>query len=153
MYIVRYKALKSAIESDRKKVKLVEPVLWKKAWSEGIEDWKPGYEIRNNNIAISLFTTGTQESLHYHATCWEIYQVLEGELKIALKPNRKGDWEAIRLHQFDMILIGPGTMHLVDTSSNHFSQVLQAPPSSGEDQRKIDDVEEQRAARQALDKL
>ncbi len=153
MYIVRYKALKDAIEPERKKVKLIEPVLWKKAWSEGIEDWRPGHEIRNNNIAMSLFTTGSRESLHYHCACWEIYQVLEGQLKIAIKPTKKGEWEAFRLHQFDMTLIGPGTRHIVDASSKHVSQVFQAPPSSGEDQRIITETEEEDAARQVLNKV
>ena len=129
MHVIRHKDLRNAIDSDRKLVKLSDPNLWKPPWPEGTEDWQEGHEIRNESIGISLFTTGTDEKLHYHERVWELYQVLRGSLRIAVKPFRKSSWEAVVLGIHDMLLLAPGTLHLVDSSCQHITQVIQAPPA------------------------
>lgn len=149
MYVIRYSDLKNAIEPARKKVKVSEPNLWKEAWSEGIEDWQQGFEIRSEAIAVSLFTTGTKELLHCHEKIWEIYQVIEGSLRIAVKPFRKSTWSAVVLNSHDMLMLTPGTLHLVDSESEHISLVIQAPPAY-RDQVVIENKEEIEAAYEAL---
>ena len=86
MHVIRYEDLKRAIDKNRNLVKLSDPNLWKPPWPLTIEDWKEGYEIRSDSIGLSLFTSGTSEKLHYHERTWGIYQVLEGSLRIAVKP-------------------------------------------------------------------
>ena len=129
MYIIRYNRLKNAIEEQRKKVKLIEPILWKPPWPEGLNEWESGFEIRNEVIGISLFTNGAEEKLHYHEKTWEVYQVLEGKLKIAVKPYKKGEWSVVLLNEHDMIILAPGILHLVDSKSFHVTQVIQVPPA------------------------
>src|ERR1035441_3265674 len=80
MHIIRYRDLTRAIDPKRRLLKLSDPNLWKAASAEGTADWKPGHEIRSEALGISLFTTGTDEKLHYHERTWEIYQVLKGSL-------------------------------------------------------------------------
>src|SRR5512138_2033747 len=116
MYVIRYKDLNGAIEPNRKLVKLSSHNIWREPSPEGTADWQPGHEIRSEAFAISLFTTGTNEILHYHETTWEIYQVLEGRLKIAVKPFRLAAWEVVSLDIHDMLLLTPGTFHLVDST-------------------------------------
>ncbi len=103
--------------------------LWKAASPEGTFDWEPGHEIRSDALGISLFTTGTDEILHYHERTWEIYQVLEGRLKIAVKPFRQAPWEVVSLAVHDLVVLTPGTLHLVDSTDQHVTQVIQSPPS------------------------
>jgi mannose-6-phosphate isomerase-like protein (cupin superfamily) len=129
MYVIRYKDFKEAIDPQRRLVKLSDYNLWKAPSPEGTADWTPGHEIRSDGLATSLFTTGTDEKLHYHERTWEIYQVLEGRLKIAVKPFRLAPWEAVSLAIHDMILLTPGTPHLVDSTCLHTTYVIQAPPS------------------------
>ncbi len=129
MYVIRYNDLKGAIDPQRRLVKLSASLLWRPPTLEGSADWKPGHEIRSDALGISLFTTGTDEILHYHERTWEIYQVLEGQLKIALKPFRLAPWEVVSLAVHDMILVTPGTLHLVDGTCLHTTQVIQSPPS------------------------
>lgn len=149
MYVIRYKDLKNTIDPSRKLVKLSDPNLWKPAWQEGIENWQAGYEIRSDAISISLFTTGTKEKPHYHERTWELYQVLEGSLKIAVKRFRKDSWTSIILNAYDMLLLVPGTLHLVDSNCSHTTQVIQAPPALS-DQVLIDDSQEIKAANEVL---
>ncbi len=149
MYVIRYRDLKKAIDPERKLVKLSDPNMWKKPWPEGTREWQAGHEIRSESIGISLFTTGTEEKLHYYKRTWELYQVLAGSLKIAVKPFRKGSWSAVILNELDMILLAPGTLHLVDASSQHTTQVIQAPPALS-DQIVVDDQEEIDAAVEVL---
>lgn len=149
MYVIRYKDLKGAINTQRNLVKLSDPNLWKPAWPEGTGDWQPGHEIRNEAIGISLFTTYTQEKAHYHARIWELYQVLEGTLRIAFKRFRKDSWSVVSLVQHDILLLAPGTLHLVDSSCVHTTQVIQAPPALA-DQIMIESPDELAAAEKAL---
>jgi oxalate decarboxylase/phosphoglucose isomerase-like protein (cupin superfamily) len=150
MYVIRYKDLNAAIEPDRKLVKLSSHNLWREPSSEGITDWEPGHEIRSEAFAISLFTAGTNEILHYHEKTWEIYQVLEGRLKIAVKPFRLGAWEAVSLDVHDMLLLTPGTLHLVDGTSQHTTQVIQSPSSTVPDKIVIAQQDEIDAAKAVL---
>ena len=129
MYVIRYKDLREDIDPHRRLVKLANDNLWKPPSSEGTADWRPGHEIRSNVLGISLFTKGTDEILHYHERTWEIYQVLEGRLKIAVKPFFKAPWEAVSLAVHDMIILTPGTLHLVDSTCLHTTQVIQTPPA------------------------
>ncbi len=129
MYVIRNKDLEGAIDPKRKLVKLSDPNLWKPAWSEGVNEWQPGYEIRSEAIGISMFTTGTDEKAHYHERIWELYQVLKGTLKIAVKRFRKDSWSVVVLEELDMVLFAPGTLHLADKSSKHTTQVIQSPPA------------------------
>ncbi len=152
MYVIRYNDLRGAIDPRRRLVKLSAYHLWKTASLEGTSDWEPDHEIRSDALGISLFTTGTDEILHYHERTWEIYQVLEGRLKIAVKPVRLAPWEAISLAVHDMILVTPGTMHLVDGTSLHTTQVIQSPPSLA-DKVVIHQQEEIEAARNVLQAL
>ncbi len=150
MYVIRYKDLKSAIDPSRKLVKLSDPNLWKPAWPEGIANWQVGYEIRSNAIGISLFTTGAEQKPHYHERTWELYQVLEGSLKIAVKRFRKDSWTTVVLDKYDMVLLAPGTLHLVDVNCQHITQVIQAPPALS-DQVLIEDEREIEAASKTLE--
>ena len=129
MYVVRCSELKDAIDPDRHLVKLSDPNLWKPPWHEGEQEWKRGHEIRSESIGISLFTTGTAEKVHYHERTWELYQVLEGCLKIAVKHYRRGLWTPVVLNVHDMLLLPPGTLHLADSGYEHMTQVIQAPPA------------------------
>ena len=158
MHVIRYRDLKRAIDPKRRLVKLSDPNLWKPPWPLTIEDWQEGHEIYSDAIGISLFTSGTSEKLHYHERTWEIYQVLEGSLRIAVKPLNNGTWSTVVLHKLDMIMLAPGTLHLVDSTSDHTTQVIQAPAAAS-DQRIIpenpDHITEQErreieAAEQAL---
>ncbi len=129
MYVVRYKHFKEAIHPQRKLVKLSARNLWQPPAVEGTADWIPNHEIRSEALGISLFTTGTHEILHYHETTWEMYQVLEGRLKIAVKSFRLGQWEVVSLAVHDMIILTPGTFHLVDNTCQHTTHVIQSPAS------------------------
>ena len=130
MYLVRRRDIAGAIDPSRKLVKLSDPNLWKPAWPEGVQEWQTNHEIRSEAIGISLFTTGTQEKVHYHERVWELYQVLEdGPLKVAVKQFRKDKWSLIELGVHDYLLLGPGDVHLVDPRCNHTTQVIQAPPA------------------------
>jgi mannose-6-phosphate isomerase-like protein (cupin superfamily) len=129
MYVIRYKDFREAIDPQRRLVKLSGCNLWKAPSSEGTSDWEPDHEIRSEAIGISLFTTGTDEILHYHERTWEIYQVLEGRLKIAVKPFRLAPWEAVSLAVHDMIILTPGTFHLIDSTCLHTTHVIQTPAS------------------------
>jgi mannose-6-phosphate isomerase-like protein (cupin superfamily) len=150
MYLIRYKDLQEAIEPDRRLVKLSSHNLWRAPTPEGTGDWKPGHEIRSEAFAISLFTTGTHEILHYHEKTWEIYQVLEGRLKIAVKPFRLTAWEAVSLDVHDMLLLTPGTIHLVDSTCQHTTQVIQSPSSTKTDKVVITDQYQIDAAKKVL---
>jgi hypothetical protein len=55
--------------------------------------------------------------------------VLEGRLKIAVKPFHLAPWEVISLAVHDLVILTPGTMHLVDGTCLHVTQVIQSPPS------------------------
>jgi mannose-6-phosphate isomerase-like protein (cupin superfamily) len=149
MYIIRYNDLERAIDPRRKLVKLAEANLWKQPWPEGISAWQEGYEIRSPAVGISLFTTGTEEKLHFHERTWEFYQVLKGSLKVAIKPYRKSAYSVVELNELDMVLLTPGTLHLVDSSSNHVTQVIQIPPSIS-DQHIVIDQDEYDAAKEAF---
>lgn len=149
MYVIRHTDLAAAIDPKRKLVKVTDPNLWKPPLPEGQTVWQKGYEIRCDGVGVSLFTTGTNEKLHYHERCWEIYQVLRGSLRIAVKAYRNAEWAAQVLQQLDMIVLAPGTLHLVDSTSDHVSQVVQAPPALS-DQVEIDDEEEKTSAMIAL---
>lgn len=149
MYVIRYRDLKNAIDPSRKMIKLSDYNLWKLAWPEGTENWQEGNEIRSNAIGISLFTTGTREKPHYHERTWELYQVLEGSLKIILKRYRVDSWTEIVLNRFDMLLMAPGTIHLVDPSCQHITQVIQSPPALS-DKVLIDDKQEIKAVNEVL---
>jgi mannose-6-phosphate isomerase-like protein (cupin superfamily) len=129
MYVIRYNDLKEGIDPQRRLIKLSASHLWKAPSPEGTSDWEPGHEIRSDALGISLFTTGTDEILHYHERTWEIYQVLEGRLKIAVKPFRLAPWEVVSLEVHDMVILTPGTIHLVDSTYQHITQVIQSPPS------------------------
>jgi len=149
MYVIRFSDLKTAIDPSRNLVKLSDPNLWKSSFPEGTADWSAGHEIRSEAIGISLFATGTKEKPHYHERSWEMYQVLEGSLVIAVKRFRKDSWAAVTLNVHDMILLTPGTLHLVDSESRHVTQVIQAPPALS-DQIVIDDLKETEIARKVL---
>ncbi len=144
--------MKDAICPKRKLVKISDPNLWKPPQDEGLEDWQKGYEIRNDAIGISIFTTGTDENVHYHEKTWELYQVLEGSLKIAVKHYRTAQWEPILLNEHDMLLLAPGVLHLVDNECNHITQVIQVPPALSDSIlfNKDKDAEEVEAAKTAL---
>ena len=86
-------------------------------------------DLAQGDLTGRLPTTGTDEILHYHERTWEIYQVLEGRLKIAVKPFRLALWEVVSLEVHDMVLLTPGIIHLVDGTCQHVSQVIQSPPS------------------------
>jgi mannose-6-phosphate isomerase-like protein (cupin superfamily) len=129
MYVIRFNDLKGAMDPQRMLVKLSASHLWRACSPEGTSDWEPGHEIRSDVFGISLFTTGTDEILHYHESTWEIYQVLEGQLKIAVKPFRQAPWEALSLAVHDLVMLTPGTIHLVDSTCQHITQVIQSPPS------------------------
>lgn len=129
MYLVRQFDLTGAIDDSRKLVKLSDPNLWKPAWPEGVQEWKPNHEIRSEAIGISLFRTGTQEKVHFHERVWELYQVLDGSLKVAVKCFRKDNWSLVELGIHDYLLLAPGDVHLVDPRSDHKTQVIQAPPA------------------------
>ena len=152
MYVIRSKHLNGAIDPQRRLVKLLDANLWKPAAPEGTIDWKPGLEIRSEVLGLSLFTTGTNEKLHYHERTWEIYQVLEGRLKIAVKPFRLASWEVVPLAVHDMIILTPGTIHLVDNTCHHTTQVIQTPPALT-DQVVITQPDEIEAAKAVLMEL
>jgi hypothetical protein len=38
-------------------------------------------------------------------------------------------WTTVVLNERDMIILAPGTLHLVDSNSQHITQVIQAPPA------------------------
>jgi oxalate decarboxylase/phosphoglucose isomerase-like protein (cupin superfamily) len=77
-----------------------------------------------------------------------MYQVLEGTLRIALRePN--GRWICIGLGPLDMMIIRPGTAHLVESGGSHLTQVIQAPPAGG-DQVVVDGERETLAALEVL---
>jgi mannose-6-phosphate isomerase-like protein (cupin superfamily) len=153
MYVIRYRDLKGAIDPQRKLVKLSSYHLWRPPAPEGSSDWEPGHEIRSDALGVSLFTTGTDEILHYHERTWEIYQVLEGRLKIGVKPFRLAPWEVRALDVHDMIVVTPGTLHLVDGTSLHTTQVIQSPPSLADKVviRRQEEIDAARNALQALD--
>jgi hypothetical protein len=152
MYVVRYKNFREAIDPQRRLVKLVECNLWKAPAPEGVSDWIPDHEIRSEALGVSIFTTGTDEKLHYHERTWEIYQVFEGQLRIAVKPFRLGEWQAVSLAIHDMIILTPGTFHLVDSTCQHITQVTQAPPALS-DKVILSQQDEIDAAKAALAKL
>lgn len=129
MYVVCYQDFRGAIHSQRKLVKLSTPTLWLPPAPEGTADRLPDHEIRSEALGISLFTTGTYEIPHYHERTWEMYQVLEGRLKIAVKPFRLAQWEVVSLAVHDIIILTPGTFHLADSSCQHTTQVIQSPAS------------------------
>ena len=149
MYVVRHEDLVGAIDRKRKLVKLSDPNLWKPAWPEGAADWKPGHEIRSDAVGISLFTTGTVEEVHYHERTWEVYQVLRGSLRVAVRPHRRGGWRGLVLDELDLLLLSPGTIHLVDAKSRHTTQVIQAPPALS-DQVRLDDLVSQGLHRRTI---
>ncbi|RKZ46797.1 MAG: hypothetical protein DRR16_29890 [Candidatus Parabeggiatoa sp. nov. 3] len=141
MYVIRYENLKQAIDPVRKLVKLSDPNLWKQSWPEGTQNWQIGHEIRSEALGISMFTSGTTEKLHFHERTWELYQVLEGSLRFAVKRFRKDSWQIVTLKQHDMLLLIPGTLHLVDSNCTHKTQVIQAPPALS-DHILVDDPKE-----------
>lgn len=129
MFVVRHQDLMKAIDPKRNLVKLSDPVLWKPPWPEGIDAWQPGHEIRSEHLGMSLFRTGTDEKAHFHERTWEMYQVLKGNLRIAVRPYRKSPWVVVELAELDFVWFSPGTAHLVDTSCDHLTQVIQTPPA------------------------
>jgi hypothetical protein len=152
MYVIRYNDLIDAIEPARNLIKLSDPNLWKPAWPEGIESWQQGHEIRSGAIGISLFKKGTKEKPHYHERTWELYQPLEGSLRIAVKQFRTDSWRVVVLDQYDILLLAPGTRHLVDAECEHTTQVIKAPPIPS-DQFLIEDELEIEAAKEILEDI
>ncbi len=134
MNVVRYSDLHRAIDPDRKLVKLAERVLWKPAWPGGAVDWQVGHEVESETIGVSLFTTGACEDLHSHERVWELYQVIEGLLVIAVSDDDGVSWHIIELRQHDLLLLPPGELHLVDSTSQHVTLVVQVPPASSDKQ-------------------
>lgn len=149
MYVIRYNDLKDAIEPERNLIKLSDPNLWRPAWPEGIENWQIDREIRSDAIGISLFKKGTDEKPHYHERTWELYQPLEGSLRIAVKRFRTDAWAVVDLGKYDILLLAPGTWHLVDAECEHTTQVIKAPPIPS-DQFLIDNEQEIEAAKRVL---
>jgi mannose-6-phosphate isomerase-like protein (cupin superfamily) len=152
MYIIRAEAARNAVDPNRRLVKLVDPNLWKPAWPEGSREWQPGHEIRSEALGISVFTAGAEQKVHYHERTWEIYQVLKGQLRFAMKPYRRASWNAVLLSLHDMVVLAPGTVHLAESGGDHVTQVIQAPPAIS-DQVVCGGEEEQRAAEAALASL
>jgi hypothetical protein len=136
MYVIRFADAQAAIDPVRRLVKIADPNAWKAPWPQGTEAWRMGHELRNDAIGISIFTSGAKQKLHYHEKTWELYQVLEGSLRIAVKPYRSGNWEVVILDRLDMVLLAPGTLHLVDEGGRHVTQVIQTPPALS-DQREV----------------
>ena len=149
MYVIRFVDVKAGIDPCRKLVKLSDPNLWKPAFPEGTTSWQTGHEIRSEAIGISVFATGAEQKPHYHERSWELYQILEGSLIIAVKRFRKDAWTAVNLNIHDIVLLTPGTLHLVDSESQHVTQVIQTPPALS-DQILIDNSEEIQIARKVL---
>ena len=149
MYIIRHSELLRAVDQDSHLVKLIVPEVYKSIWSKGLGEWSAGYEILSEAIGISLFTTGTKEKIHYHDKTWEIYQVLRGALRIFVKPSDNAEWASIILGELDMVVLVPGTIHFVDATSNHITQVIQAPPALL-DQKIIENIDEIKAIEKAL---
>lgn len=129
MFVVRYKDLIKAVDQKRKLVKLSDPNLWKQPCPEGVNDWQSGHEIRSELLGISVFQTGTEEKPHFHEWTWEMYQVLRGKLRIAVRPYRNAKWDVVELGELDFVWLSPGTAHLVDAQCDHTTQVLQTPPA------------------------
>ena len=129
MYIIKHLDLTGAIDPKRKLVKLSDPNLWKPPWPEGPAVWQAGHEIRCEAMGISLFITGTAEKVHFYERIWELYQVLEGSLNVAVKCFRKDNWSLVKLNQHDSLLLSPGDIHFVDPRCEHKTQVIQAPPA------------------------
>ncbi len=75
--------------------------------------------------------------------------MLEGCLKVAVKKFREDSWCAVVLFEHDMLVLVPGTLHLVGRDSQHVSQVIQTPPALS-DQVLIDDRRQIEAATKAL---
>jgi len=130
MYILRHRDVVAGIEPERNLVKLAEPVLYKPQATGGLADWRPGTEIESDHIALSVFRTGSAEKAHFHERAWEMYQVLSGRLRIAVRPHRATDWSVVTLEALDILWLPPHVAHLADSESEHTSQVLQAPPAS-----------------------
>jgi hypothetical protein len=130
MYLIRQSDVTAAIEpAPHNHVKLSDPNVWKPVWPEGLSPWEPKHEIRSEAIGISLFRTGTKEKVHFHERIWELYEVLHGSLKVAVKCFRKDKWSCVDLAVHDYLLLSPGDVHLVDARCDHKTQVIQAPPA------------------------
>lgn len=149
MHLVRHADLRSALDPQRHLVKLSEQFLWKSPAPAGLMPWKPGTEIHSESLAISLFEPGAEQKPHYHEGTWEMYQVLEGALRIAVNQG-DGGWRCVRLERLDMLLVRPGTPHLVEAGGDHLTQVIQSPPA-GCDQTIVEDAETVGAACRALE--
>lgn len=106
MFIVRAKAARDAIDPKRRLVKLLDPTFGSHRGPEGSHEWQPGHEIRSESLGISVFTAGAEQKVHYHERTWEIYQVLEGQLRFAMKPYRRSSWEAVQLSIHDIGRLG-----------------------------------------------
>lgn len=144
MFVIRHRDLVSAIEPERKLVKIAEPELWKPEASMGPDDWRAGTEIRCDRASFSVFRTGAAQTAHYHESSWEMYQVLRGKLRIAVRPNGSDGWNVVALGPLDVLWLPPKTPHFVDSSAEHLSQVIQTPPA-GDDKVALEPEQAQRA--------
>ena len=149
MHRIRFTVAKGAIDPGRNLVKIIDRHTWKPVCQQ--EEWQPGTEIRCDGVGCSLFRTGTKEAPHYHDGTWELYLVLEGSLRIAVKPHQTAKWEVRVVGQHDILLLPPGTVHVVDSKSDHVTMVFQAPPAVKADKREITDFDDIRAATMALE--
>lgn len=146
MNVIRYEDMKAGIDPARNLVKVVEANLW---MPESEMLWQPGREIRSDVLSLSLFREGTEEEVHYHERAWEVYQTLEGSLNIVFKRFKSDAWSKVTLGARDLLILRPGTWHLVDRDSRHMTQVMQIPPAIS-DKIEVRDEEEIEAARLAL---
>lgn len=113
--------------TPRDKVKIAEANLWRPEAPPG--RWRPGQEIACEAVALSLFRAGAAESAHLHERSWEVYRVLEGELRVQLRSHRLAPWAEVGLVPGQLMVLAPGEAHLVQPVDEHLSMVLQFPPA------------------------
>jgi mannose-6-phosphate isomerase-like protein (cupin superfamily) len=125
-WLARRDALEQAL-APRDKVKIAEPTLWRPEAAAG--RWEAGTEIRCEAMSFGVFRTGAPESAHQHQLTWEIYYVLEGELRLKVRTYRLGSWESVVLHPLESLVLPPGAAHMVEQGCTHRSLAIQTPPA------------------------
>lgn len=126
-WLVRRDALEEAL-APRDKVKIAEPTLWRPEAGPG--RWAAGTEIRCEAMSFGAFRTGAPESAHQHQLTWETYHVLEGELRLKVRPYRLGTWEPVELRPLETLVLPPGAAHIVEQGCTHRSLAIQTPPAT-----------------------
>ena len=89
------------------------------------------YETGNIGLEVATFNERTSQERHAHDEAFEIYEVLEGEMRMEI-----GD-RTVALQQGDEVVLLPGTSHVVLREGSYLARVHTFNCGGERDKRRV----------------